>query len=189
MVVIRACGVVQTADLVPFGRVKFRKQGVALDLGIDLGDIEALGPGQQGLIDLRAADHTDLGSPVLLGLLAGNRDRLFQPLAGQGALGLKRAIARQHNIQTPGQGLERLGVPGRPAHDHRLEQGNGFEIDQIGLEPPRNTPLGPDHIVSGAGNDKGDWNLGHAHDLGACGQKRKPSEPQTAIGALIPAWA
>ncbi len=76
MVVVLAGRIVLGADLLPLALVEALEGDVALGVGMDLGEVDAPGPGQGEFEQGDAADHADLVAAVFLGLLADIMDRL-----------------------------------------------------------------------------------------------------------------
>lgn len=144
----------------PFSPVPFRKEGVAADLGVNLGEIEALGAAQEQAVDFRAArDHDFILPPAVA------KDRLW---AGQDRTA-RRPIApvpREDDI-FPARQRAAYAFMGLAAHDDGLAQGDLSKAPQIGRKTPGQTGPGADHPLAIQRRDHGDP---HA---------------QTATGALI----
>lgn len=165
--------------LAPFTLVKIGEQGVTLYLGLDLSDVEPFSLGQKARIDLGTADDADLFGPILLGLLAGNAEGLIQTLAGQGTLGLERAVTGQNDIEPTGKGLKGQGIPSRATHYDRLKQSQRLEVHQIRLQPPRNAALSTNDIITRASDDESDRDQSHDKDLVASEREgKRPFKPR-----------
>src|SRR5690606_23387303 len=79
----------------PRRRIELRHEGIALDLGVDRGEIDAVCARQREPEDLLAADHEDLG------VAGGERERFVQRAGGEGALDAKVRIAAEDDGGTP----------------------------------------------------------------------------------------
>ena len=88
MIIAFAGGVLFASNLGPGGFIEVGEANVALDLGGDLGQVQALGLGQGQLEQSVAADHADLLGAIIGRLFLGDLDGFHPGLAGHGAFGL-----------------------------------------------------------------------------------------------------
>ena len=109
--------------------------------------------------------RVDVVDAVVHRRLARDVPRLVQRRAHQRplghALGLIGFVARQHDVQPAGQGLQRQAFPRRSPHQARLADGDGLELLQIAAQPPGQSAVAAYHAVAGASDDEGE--AGNAH--------------------------
>src|SRR5215212_1119882 len=153
MLVIRPCRMVAASRLPESGAIEIREHGIALRSRMDLGEVDPADLRQGERVDLGAARNRHrVGSHALCERLA-RLDGLWPTQRDANAFGLKCGIAREHDRlpprQRPADGLEGLAP-----HDHRLPPGEIPEAPQIGLEPPEQPVVAPDHAIVGHGDDE-----------------------------------
>src|SRR3546814_2645916 len=86
-------------DLVPLRRIELGETGVALRVGVHLGQIDAAGQRQRLLVDLPTADHHDLRRPGLACQILGALQRRRQTGDDLGTLGLESRIAGDDEVR------------------------------------------------------------------------------------------
>jgi hypothetical protein len=131
--------------LAPRG-VERRHGGVAGDVGMDLGQLDAARERQEQSVDLGPADHRNLA-------VTRQRQRLIHRMDGFGPFRLPVRIARQHDMP-PARQRARKALEGLAAHDHRLAHGQRLEALEVGRDVPGQPALAPDRAVGGAGVDE-----------------------------------
>ncbi len=102
---------------------------IAVDVGVHLGELEAIGVGKQLGVELGAADHEQRRR------LSGRGDRGRGVGEAFRAFGTEARVAAHHQVAPPGQrAAERL--PGLAPHQDRVPERERAEMLQVGLEPP-----------------------------------------------------
>ena len=149
MVVVRL-ELLMVFDLVVV-KVEVGKPGVALDLGMDNGQVQTLGPFQRVLIDAGTAGDKYGFDPEG----AGELDRAVERIRVQK---LRTAASRrtgQDDVETPGQrATDRL--VGAAPHDNRVTHRQLLEAAQIGGQVPRQIAVFADDAVLAQGSDHRD---------------------------------
>src|ERR1700687_6328540 len=100
-------------DLAPLGRIDLGKVGVAIDLRVDLGEVDAVGARQEFFEYPRAAKDDHLRRRT------GEIQRLIRRARDKGAVAAKVPVARHHDARAAGKRTP-AGVPGAATHDEML---------------------------------------------------------------------
>ncbi len=133
----------------PVFEIEFRKEGVALDLGVDPGQIDPVDEvaGKGDAVDLRAA--ADEGLVVLGRELEGPLDRVHHLRTLRG-----KAPAPGHHHHRPAR--QRLAdlVPGAAADDQVVPHGCALEMLEVSRQVPRQTAVTADDPVRRHGDNQ-----------------------------------
>ncbi len=149
--------------LSPSGPVPVGEAGVALRLGVDLGEDDAVRVRQRLGVDLRPARDVHLVGR------SGEGQRLGEGVRDLHARVVPVAVAGEDDGAPARQGPAHA-LEGPSSHDEGVAHRRGLEAAQLVGQVPRHPAVAPDDAVAGDGRDEAD--PGH-----------------TAIGALIEGWA
>ena len=142
-------------------RIEGGEVRIAVDVGVHLGELEAIGVGKQLGVELGPADHEQRRRP------ADGGDRGRGVGEAFGAFGAELRVAAYDEVASSGQRTaERL--PGLASHQDGVAERERTEMLQVGPEPPRQLVVASDGAVA---RDRGDED-----DLGSI---------HTATGALM----
>jgi len=154
----------------PLRWVGGRQEHVAVNLGVDLGAVQAINRGHKKQEDLRPTNHKQLG----LARQLSHADCLLpvghhQHSRGRGPAGL----AGKDNGSAIGQRLAD-GVKGFAAHDQMVAGGQLLEIGQVGWQVPRQAVGFPDGPIGGPGNNSRNEHWSEESDQGQSNVKKSP---------------
>src|SRR5205814_3221148 len=124
-----------------------RKEGVAVEVGVDLGQYQLVGQRQHFGIDLTAADHEDLG------LAAHQRECRRQRVCPLGAVSMPFWVACDDDVATPRQ-WPADRVPGLAPHDHRVAERRALEKFQVFRDADQQLVVLADGAVARDGGDE-----------------------------------
>jgi hypothetical protein len=133
--------------LAPLRAIEGREVRVSRDVGIDLGQVDAVGRGQGLGKERGAADDAGLvGGPRRLPC---GRQRTHDGSAGR----LIAGIARDHDVQASRKRpADRL--PRAPSHDDGVAERDLLEIGEVGGQPPRQLVVTADDAIARHGDDE-----------------------------------
>lgn len=143
-----------------------RETRIAFGLQLHPCDYQPIRPFDCLLIDLGSSDYGDLVHTAPQCVTMPHNEGSFYAWRNKDTGRAEIRIAAHDDVRTTGKGLANRGIR-LSAHDHGLSYREPAEMLQVGLEPPRQTPvLADDAIQSDRCNEydlrptHGRWNAG-----------------------------
>src|SRR5690606_5222106 len=143
-----------TGGLLPSVLCVGGKEGVAVDVGVDFGDVEARDFFEGLGVDFGAADYYGFVDAVDQGDILGHADGVIEGGHDLGAIRDVIGLAGDDDVGAAGQwALE--GFPGLAPHDDGFAEGDALEVLQVVGQVPGQLVVAADAAVGGAGDDQG----------------------------------
>src|SRR5690606_2169101 len=130
------------------------KEGVAVDVGVDFGDVEARDFFEGLGVDFSAADDDGFVDTVDQGDVFGHADGVIEGGHNLGAVGDVVGLAGDDDVGAAGQRAFQ-GFPGFASHDDGFAEGDALEVFQVVGQVPGQLVVAADAAVGGAGDDQG----------------------------------
>lgn len=134
-------------DFLPLAGIERRKKGIACQGSVHLGQFQRSGLRQKLRIQFATAYHHDLGLVRRGGQCSSHRGKDFRATSD------KAGLAGNHEIASPGK-RSAEAVPGSPAHQDGLAQGECLEVLKVcGQAPRQGACHANDAVVANGGNE------------------------------------
>ena len=143
VLVPRPGGMVLPADLAPGRLVEGRERNVALDLGLDLGEVDAPALGRASSNRATPPMTQTSSAPSSAACSRAISSASEKVVADQRLVRARRSRRATARRSAARAAASWAGFPGLAAHDHRLAQGELLEQGHVGLQPPRQVPPRP----------------------------------------------
>src|SRR6516165_11091653 len=167
----------KAACLAPKGPVNDREMNISLGRAFHKGDVHAIGPADQGRIEIGATCQDDFARVHGFCPLNGKGQSCFEIMREMDRFGFEIDVAGQDDrLAARPRAANRL--EGLAAHEHGLAHGERAKMRTVAREVPGQAATGADNAISCNRRNNGErWSHGPRTELASC-ESAAPSSRQ-----------